>query len=119
MKIEFVVTVGTIFDRKTILGIYIAIAKLKGGISVMCLLWSIGANTGQEIGSGMEKGEKMKPIRCLFGMHRYKPSEVEVYYMGDENGRAKYRAIHKCCYCGKEWTGIFTTTKPWERRADE
>lgn len=61
----------------------------------------------------------MKPIRCILGMHRYKPSEVEVYFMGDENDTAKYRAIHKCCYCGKEREDIFTTTKPWERRAED
>lgn len=86
----------------------------------MCRLWNTGANIGQEKRSGMAKGEKMKPIRCLFGMHRYRdePSAVEVYFMGDENGMAKYRAIHKCMFCGKERTDIFTTTKPWERRDD-
>ena len=61
----------------------------------------------------------MKPIRCFFGMHRYKPSEVEVYFVGDENDTAKYRAIHRCCDCGKEREDIFTTTMPWRGESDE
>ena len=54
----------------------------------------------------------MKPIRCFFGMHRYKPSEVEVYFVGDENDTAKYRAIHRCCDCGKPYEDIICIPIP-------
>ena len=62
----------------------------------------------------------MKPIRCILGMHRYNPNEVEVYFVGDEGDTLKYRVILRCCYCGKEREDIFTTTNPWsERRTND
>ena len=61
----------------------------------------------------------MKPIRCFLGMHYYDLNEVEVYFVGDEGDTIKYRAILRCCYCGKEKEDIFETTKPWEKRKEK
>lgn len=54
----------------------------------------------------------MKPIRCIFGRHAYKPSNDEVYFCGEENGMLKYRAINHCIYCGKKVEVLFDTKKP-------
>ena len=54
----------------------------------------------------------MKPIRCIFGKHLYKPSDAEVYFAGEENGMLKYRAIHKCINCGQYKETIFKIPKP-------
>lgn len=64
----------------------------------------------------------MKPIRCIFGRHAYKPSNDEVYFCGEENGILEYRSINYCIYCGKKVEVLFETKDPLkfvdERRED-
>lgn len=56
----------------------------------------------------------MKPIRCIFGKHAYKPSEVEVYLVDKKDGMYTYRSIAHCIYCGKEYEAVFTIPIiPW------
>jgi hypothetical protein len=58
--------------------------------------------------------KKMKPIRCIFGRHAYKPSEIEVYLTDVKDGVGTYRSIAHCVYCGKENEQIFTAPYPWK-----
>lgn len=43
----------------------------------------------------------MKRISCIFGQHRYKPSEIELYLAEKKPHSNVYRSIAKCMYCGK------------------
>ena len=63
----------------------------------------------------------MSRLACFFGAHSYSPKDVEVYFIGEENGIWKYRAIQKCCCCGKESESVFSIPYPFpeERRTDE
>jgi hypothetical protein len=63
--------------------------------------------------------KKMKPIRCIFGRHSYKPSETQVYFCGESGGIWYYRADCKCCYCGNEREIPFSTVNPLNNVKEE